>query len=207
MEFKTLKNIETAFRYIRYTTLIVAICLAGVTIFSVYSAYEFAEKQRQRIYVLDQGKSLMLALAQNSYENRPIELKEHVRRFHELFFTLAPDKQAIEGNISRALVLADRSAYNYYKDMAEKGYYNRVISGSINQSVQIDSIICNTDNYPYSVVTYGKMIIIRETNITERSLITKCSLINSVRSEANPQGAFIEGFEVIENKDIRVINR
>ena len=26
----------------------------------------------------------------------------------------------------RALLLADRSVYNYYSDFAEKGYYNRI---------------------------------------------------------------------------------
>ena len=59
-----------------------------------------------------------------------------MRRSHELFFTLSPDKNAIESNISRALLLADKSAYNYYRDFSEKGYYNRIIAGNINQVVQ-----------------------------------------------------------------------
>lgn len=50
-------------------------------------------------------------------------------------------------------------------------------------------------------------MIIRESNITERSLVTNCKLMNSSRSENNPHGFFIEGFEVRENKDIRVIKR
>lgn len=207
MEFKSLKNIETAFKYIRFTTIIIAVCLALVTVYSVYSAYDFAEKQRQKIYVLDEGKSLMLALSQNMEANRPVELREHIRKFHELFFTLAPDKQAIESNINRALVLADKSAYHYYKDLAEKGYYNRIISGGINQSVQVDSIVCKTDSYPYVAVTYARQLIIRESNITERSLITKCTLINTVRSDANPQGCYMENFEVVENRDIRTVER
>lgn len=207
MEFKSLKNIETAFRYIRFSVIIFVVCVSVITLYSVFSAYEFAEKQREKIYVLDQGKSLMVALSQDLYTNRPIEIQAHIRYFHELFFTLAPDKQAIEGNINRALILADKSAYNYYKDMAEKGYYNRIISNDINQSIQIDSIVCNTDVYPYSAYTYAKQLIIRESNITERNLITKCELINSVRSDANPHGLYIEQFEVITNKDLRVINR
>ena len=35
-----------------------------------------------------------------------------------------PDKDAIEKNMERAFVLCDKSAFNYYKDLAEKGYYN-----------------------------------------------------------------------------------
>ena len=65
----------------------------------------------------------MLALSQDEKINRPVEAKEHVRRFHELFFNLAPDKKAIEDNTKRAFFMADKSAFNYYKDLAEKGYY------------------------------------------------------------------------------------
>ena len=32
-------------------------------------------------------KSLMLALSQDLSQNRPAEAREHVRRFHEMFFT------------------------------------------------------------------------------------------------------------------------
>ena len=46
---------------------------------------------------MDQGKSLIVALSQDAALNRPVEAREHVRRMHELFFTLAPDKAAIIG--------------------------------------------------------------------------------------------------------------
>lgn len=69
----------------------------------------------------------MLALSQDLTQNRPVEAREHVKRFHELFFTLSPDKNAIESNIKRSLFLADKSAFNYYRDLSEKGYYNRII--------------------------------------------------------------------------------
>ena len=128
MEFKSLKNIESSFRQIRlFGIVFLVVCMAS-TGYSRWSAYSFAEAQRQKIYVLDGGKSLMLALSQDLSQNRPVEAREHVKRFHELFFTLSPDKSAIEGNIKRALQLADRSAFNYYTDFAEKGYYNRIIS-------------------------------------------------------------------------------
>ena len=49
----------------------------------------------------------MLALSQDVQQNRPVEAREHIRRFHELFFTLSPDKSAIESNVQRALYLSD----------------------------------------------------------------------------------------------------
>ncbi len=120
MEFKSLKNIESSFRQIRlFGIVFVAMCAVVVSV-ALVMVFKFAEKQREKIYVLDNGKSLMLALSQDMSQNRPAEAREHVRRFHELFFTLSPDKSAIEHNINRALILSDNSAYNYYSDFSEK---------------------------------------------------------------------------------------
>ena len=207
MEFKSLKNIESSFKQIRLFGIIFISLCSVVTCYSVWSSYSFAEKQRQKIYVLDEGKSLMLALSQDLSQNRPVEAREHVKRFHELFFTLSPDKSAIESNIKRAFHLSDKSAYNYFTNFTEKGYYNSIISGNINQVLQVDSVVCDFDNYPYKAKTYARQLIIRESNVTERSLITSCNLINSVRSDNNPQGFIIEDFNILENKDINVRKR
>ena len=100
MEFKSLNNIETSFRQIRLYAFVFAIVCVVVSGYAVYASYTFAKEQREKIYVLDQGKSLMLALSQDASRNRPVEAREHVRRFHELFFTIAPDKDAIEENMN-----------------------------------------------------------------------------------------------------------
>ena len=207
MEFKSLRNIESSFKQIRLFGIVFLCACAVVAVFSVIKSYQFAEEQRQKIYVLDEGKSLMLALSQDMSQNRPVEAREHIKRFHELFFTLSPDRAAIDDNISRALFLVDRSAFAYYEDMQEKGYYNRIVSGNINQRVLVDSVSCNFNAYPYTATTYARQMIIRESNITERSLITRCNLINSVRSDNNPHGFTMEKFEIIENRDLRTLAR
>ena len=207
MEFKSLKNIETSFRQIRLFGIVMVSLCSLVAILSVVFSLRFAEKQREKIYVLDNGKSLMLALSQDMSQNRPAEAREHVRRFHELFFTLSPDKSAIEHNINRALILADKSAYNYYSDFTEKGYYNRVIAGNINQVAQVDSVVCDFNEYPYIAKTYARQLIIRQSNVTERTLVTVCKLLNSSRSDDKPNGLTIEGFTILENKDIRTVKR
>ena len=101
MEFKSLKNIETSFKQIRLFGIVFVVMCTLITGYAVWNSYTFAEAQRQKIYVLDGGKSLMLALSQDLSQNRPVEAREHVKRFHELFFTLSPDKNAIESNIKR----------------------------------------------------------------------------------------------------------
>ena len=193
MEFKSLKNIESSFRQIRLFGIVFLSLCAVITVWSVWSSYRFAERQREKIYVLDNGKSLMLALSQDLSQNRPAEAREHVRRFHELFFTLSPEKSAIEHNVKRALLLADKSVYNYYSDFAEKGYYNRIIAGNINQVLKVDSVVCDFNGYPYRAVTYATQKIIRQSNVTERSLVTTCRLLNSSRSDNNQNGFTIEG--------------
>lgn len=207
MEFKSLKNIETSFRQIRTMGIVFVSLCALVTGYALWSSYRFAERQREKIYVLDNGKSLILALSQDLSQNRPVEAKEHIRRFHELFFTLSPDKAAIESNIRRALFLCDESAFRYYKDWEEKGYYNRIISANINQSIRVDSVACDFNSYPYRCMTYATQRIIRQSNVTERSLVTTCRLLNASRSDDNPNGFTIEGFTIIENKDLQTIKR
>ena len=207
MEFKSLKNIETSFRQIRMMVFVFVLLCAGITGYSVWSSYSFAEAQRQKIYVLDEGKSLMLALSQDLAQNRPVEAREHVKRFHELFFTLSPDRNAIESNINRALFLVDKSAFRYYQDMQEKGYYNRIVAGNIHQMIRVDSVACNFDTYPCRTTVYATQRIIRASNVTERSLVTRCDLRNSVRSDNNPHGFMMERFEIIANRDIRTIDR
>jgi len=174
MEFKSLKNIESSFRQIRLFGIVFLSLCAVITVWSVWSSYRFAERQREKIYVLDNGKSLMLALSQDLSQNRPAEAREHVRRFHELFFTLSPEKSAIEHNVKRALLL---------------------------------SVVCDFNGYPYRAVTYATQKIIRQSNVTERSLVTTCRLLNSSRSDDNPNGFTIEGFTIIENKDLQTIKR
>ncbi len=207
IEFKTLTTVESSFKKIRLLSILFIVLCTAIVGYSVFSSYRFAEAQREKIYVLDKGKSLMLALSQDASLNRPVEAREHMRRFHELFFTLAPDNKAIESNIKRALFMADKSAFDYYKDLSEKGYYNRIISGNIHQRIVVDSIQTNFNTYPYEMVLHAKQWIIRASNKTERSLVTTCQLVNSVRSDNNPQGFTIEGFRVLVNTDIQTIKR
>lgn len=207
MEFKSLRNIENSFKQIRLYAIVFAVVCLLVVGFSIYKSYDFAKEQREKIYVLDKGKSLMLALSQDASINRPVEAREHVRRFHELFFTLSPEKAAIEGNMQRAFNLADKTAFDYYKDFLEKGYYSRVISGNIQQRIEVDSIKIDFNAYPYKTLTYATQYIIRSSNLTKRNLITSSQLVSAVRSDNNPQGFIIEKFTVLENKDLEVVKR
>lgn len=56
-------------------------------------------------------------------------------------------------------------------------------------------------------MTYARLFIIREKSVTERSLVTHGRLRNSTRSDNNPHGFILEGFHVLENRDIRMYDR
>ena len=149
----------------------------------------------------------MLAISKDLSQTSTAEERQPVRSLHAMFFQLPTETSAIEHKVKRALLLADKSVYNYYSDFAEKGYYNRIISGNINQVLKVDSVVCDFNGYPYRAVTYATQKIIRQSNVTERSLVTTCRLLNSSRSDDNPNGFTIEGFTIIENKDLQTIKR
>jgi len=68
-------------------------------------------------------------------------------------------------------------------------------------------VVCDFNNYPYIAKTYARQMIIRESNVTERTLVTQCRLSNASRSDDNPNGFIIEGFTILENKDISTVKR
>lgn len=47
----------------------------------------------------------------------------------------------------------------------------------------------------------------RQSYELQRSLVTRCELINSGRSDNNPQGFIMEKFEILENRDLRTLKR
>ena len=201
------RDIEKSFKDLsRLAVVSVAMSLVFATVVGV-SALVYAEKQREKIYVLDHGKSLLLALQTDAVMSKEIEVKDHVTRFHELMFTLSPQKQTIQENLDRAFNLADRSAYEYSQDLAEKGYYSRLVSANISQQMMVDSVVFQGNGYPYQVKTFARQYVVRESNISEYSFVSECQLINSSRSDVNPHGLLIEKFKVTENNLIETRKR
>lgn len=205
--FNSLQNIQKAFALIRIYLILITVFTLSLAGYAVYSSYQFAEAQRNKIYVLENGQPLLLALSHNVEENRIAEAKSHVRRFHEYFFTVSPEKTAIEYNINKALFLADNMAADYYIKLKEDGFYERIISAGILCEIVVDSVRIDDTTYPYKAYTYGKTSIIRSSSIMYRNLKTECQLLNSTRTENNPHGFMIEKWRVLDNSDIKEVKR
>jgi conjugative transposon TraK protein len=201
--FNKPKNLETAFQHIRQFSLVWMIVCAGVSLYALSKTFSLLAASERKIYILSGGKVLE-ALAGDRRENLAVEARDHIRSFHEYFFTLDPDEKVINTNIGRALYLADGSAKRLYDNLKESGYYAGVISGNISQQVTVDSITLELGSYPYYFKCRATQTIIRTTSIVTRSLVTEGWLRNSSRSDNNPHGFLIERWATLENKDQKV---
>ena len=204
--FEQLKNIDRAFKQIKLLTIIVIVASLATCCYVVGRSYQMVSRAEQRIYLLVNGKT-MEAFSAGRKDNIPVEARDHIKMFHQYFFTLDPDEKVIYDHISRGLNLADQSAKSKYDDLKENRYYAGVISGNISQKVQMDSIYLNMDSYPYYFKYYGREQIVRPTIVVTRSLITEGFLRSVARSDNNPHGFLIERWRVLENKDLKTVQR
>lgn len=205
--FRKMKNIDTAFRHVRTFTLLAILAFSLLSVFVIYRSEVRLSQMQDRIYILYNGKVLE-AHATSRKANIPVEARDHIKTFHHLFFTLDPDDKAITSNVTKALYLADHSAKRVYDNLKENGFYAGLISGNINQTISIDSVVVNVDEYPYQFRCYATQTIVRPTTITTRSLITEGNLRNvSESSDNNPHGFLIERWNTIDNRDLKTVNR
>ena len=204
--FKKMKNIDTAFRHIRGFTMLIIAGSVLLSCFALYKSFSLVSEMQDRIYILANGKALE-AYSAGRKDNIPVEARDHVKTFHQLFFTLDPDDKAIETNITKALYLADGSAKRIYDDLKENGYYAGLISGNVNQTIHVDSVAVDINEYPYKFRCYATQHIVRPSSMTTRSLITEGALRNISRSDNNPHGFLIERWATIANKDLKTTAR
>jgi conjugative transposon TraK protein len=204
--FQKAKNIDAAFRQVRSFSLIIILMCSIICCYTIYNCFKETSEVQSRIYVLANGKALQ-AFAGDRKDNIPVEARDHVKMFHQYFFSLDPDEKVIQSNMNKALYLADASAKKVYESLKENNYYTGIISGNISQQINVDSVFINIETYPFYFKCYATEKIIRPSTITTRSLLTEGYLRNVSRSDNNPHGFLIERWNTIENKDIKTINR
>ena len=198
---KYFNNIETSFRKMKFVTVLSICAAALIAVGSVAAAGWFMEKSGQTIFVVDKGSAVMATRdSQDSY--RELEAKDHVTRFHEHMFNLSPSAESIQRNLDRARVMSDKSAYEYWMDLSERGFYQRLVSANISQEFVADSIKVDMLSYPHTVNTYGKLYMLRESNITAYQFESPCRLVDVERSQTNPHGLMIERFVVTRNDNL-----
>lgn len=206
--FRYLRNIESSFQLLRVLVFIIIVGCLSFAAWIGYMSFKSNREARQKIYVLDNdGKSLMLALAQEQNVNRPAEAKDHVKTFLGLFFNLSPEAELIDENMKQAVYLGDESITRQYYDLREKGFYTKLLQGNMTQKIFIDSMKVDMTKSPYYCTIIARLRLVRASNITMRKLKADCYLVDATRSDNNPHGFLIEHFEVTDNSDIETIQR
>ncbi|WP_162054694.1 conjugative transposon protein TraK [Pontibacter pamirensis] len=199
--FRQLQHIDSAFRHIRAFSLVFLVACTVVSSLSLYHSYRQVQAAQERIYILAGGKALE-AFSAGRKENIPVEARDHVRSFHEYFFTLDPDEKVIEANIGRALYMADGSARRAYDNLRESGYFTGLISANVSQDITVDSVQLDIGRYPYPFRCYARQRLTRASSVVTRSLITEGFLRSVSRSDNNPHGFLIERWMTLENRDL-----
>ena len=198
---KHFNDIDQSFKAMKWVTAI-ALAASAVAMLGTMLLYiSKTEALTGTIYVVDRGSAVM---ASRTHEDgyRDIEANDHVLRFHELMLNITPNSESIKRNLDRALILCDKSAYDYYMDLAEKGFYQRMISANITQEFVADSVKVDLESYPYKVRTYGKLYLMRESNINQYEFESEGQLVEVERSPSNPHGLMLERFHVTRNENI-----
>ena len=198
---KQFNNIETSFRRMKFVTTLCMTAAVVIAVGSVMISGKLMQEGNDKIYVVDKGSAVMAARTDEDLY-RDLEAKDHVSRFHELMFNISPSSESIKRNLDKALIMSDKSAYDYYMDLSERGFYQRMISANISQEIVVDSIKVNMTGYPYDAKTYGRLFLLRESNITAYSFESSCRLVDVERSQNNPHGLMIEKFTVTKNENL-----
>lgn len=200
--FTQFKNIDTAFQHIKRFSIFLILANVLILCFGMYKSYEFANKAQNRIHILYNGKVLE-AIAADRKSNIPVQLRDHIKTFHQYFFSMDPDEKAILSNMTKALYLADESAKKQYDNLKESGYYSNLISANISQEIEVDSIALDLNIYPYSFRCYATQRLIRSSSTVVRKLVT-IGQVRDLKSQTdnNPHGFLIQRWETISNQDV-----
>lgn len=196
---KHFETIESSFRKTKAVTFACVAASALVAVVSLVFAATWIGSHSDNVYVLDKGGAFSATVTAGGAQ-RDLEAIDHVTRFHEHMFNLSPSSEAIKRGVEQALVMADKSAYTYFNDLQEQGFYSRMIQANVTQQIIIDSVKVDMRTYPYPETTFAKVYVVRESNISAYDFVSTGRLVDVGRSKSNPHGFMIERFQVVRNE-------
>lgn len=192
------KTIEQKIKLALIVSLGSFITSALISVFALFFSYQRVAEERKKIYVLDHTGTPFTANLTDMMVNRRVEYVAQVELFHNTFFSLTPDPDFIESQMTRAMNWIDQSGMAQYNNLKESGYFNSILSSSAVITLQKDSIVINADRFTY----YGKQRIERPSNVVIRTLITEGHFKDIPRSDNNSHGVLITQWKTLQNKDI-----
>ena len=202
----TASMITSNFQRLRVIVIAAILCMAITAIACVvYSLNSFSAIKSQ-IYVVDRGQSFSASMVDKGVTlgNR-IEFQS--KNLHHLLYTITPNIEIAQANANKALEISDESVYRFINDLNEKRTYRRMQENNASQDIVVDSVKYNFKVYPYVVVTYSTVTLLRPSNITKYAVTTKCNMIDVDMNPKNREGLQVENFEVLRNEKIETRKR
>ena len=200
----SLMNIDTAFKQTRLIAILTLISSFLFCAMVMVVAMNMVTKGKGKIYITNGYGNTLTAYQIAANENRKAEVKAQVRNFHALLYDITPNPDEIKEKVDQVLLMGDASV-KAFMDKRGDSYYKKLISSSVEIKYELDSIRVNIDVYPYKAVQYGKEVVQTQVGFLVKNLITSLDLREVARSDDNPHGLLIGGFEVHKNNRIQFV--
>ncbi len=202
-----IQNIENKIKIVLIVAVLSIVASVIISISAVAYATNTSNKalhaltqEKEQLYILDNGIPLLVNLS-DSERNSSIQAEALINTYHKLFFTLPPDDNYINQNISQAMYLIDSTGVLEHTNLKERGYYNRILSSNAVLSIKTDSIHIEpkTNRFTY----YGTQRIDRHSKAVLRSIVTSGYIeYNYPLTQNNPFGCLITDWRTLANKTI-----
>lgn len=203
--FQSMKNINSAFNYVRLFSLIIVLASFLISFYAIVKVSEISKMSKEQMLVLDATGNIQTATLSSRTANIKAESKAHLKRFHKLFFEFDPEQDVIDANKERWSYLADKSAVVQFDKMTEMGFFQNIIAGSISSRLHIDEILLEkSEEGPfYNFQLKGRQTLLRSSSVANRNVITsgRLRILNS-RTENNPHGLMIVNWQIVDNSTI-----
>ncbi len=199
---KYFNTIEQSFRKLRFFTIAAYVLAAVIAFGSLIYASLYVASHNDNIYVVDNSSGVALAATSGSEIDRSHEIELHVKEFHRLMFNLPPSRAAIMAQMESAFAMCDRTAYEYFNNQDETGFYRKLEEANAVQWLVLDSLKVDMSSYPYRQAYFGKLFLQRKSVITQYEFISTAQLVDVGRSNSNPHGLLLERFRVVRNERI-----
>lgn len=201
-----MEDIQSSFKKMKVITVCATVAAVCVCVGSSYFAYRTITENEGNIFVVDEGYVLS-ANRQDNKVQKDLEIINHVTRFHELMYNLAPDIKTISVNVERASALGLQPAVEIDRNRKEQQFYTQMIQLAAVEEIAVDSVKVDLRSYPYKATTWATLYFIRSSNVAKYAFRSSCSLVNTRRSETNPHGLAIENFVVQEQRQVDTATR
>lgn len=189
-------NVTTLIKSLKVVCLGLIVALALSNIAWLYAYVRETSQNAERVYVTtDNGTTSALAAGQG--QPTRYEAKNLVRSFMDLMFQ--HDASTFRERVNHGMKLIDhndgRAIYETFKRGQVLENYHRYSSHT---NWTCDSVSVDTSVEPYKGTVWGAQEVVYDNQIAVQPVAARFTLSRQLRSDINPYGLLIDGFNFIE---------